>query len=122
MEEQRVVNEEPLVVKVSDAPAPQEMVQRAEGVIEENRHGAATNAIENLILNEVAAAAAPETGAEQERRPEGIEVLAEALRASESAEAEQQIAAEENREENVPQPDGTEKKAEDVDQSPTASF
>ena len=120
MEDQRIVNEEPLVVKVSDAPAPQETVQRAEEVIEENKHGAATGATENSILNEVAAAAAPETGAEQERRPEGMEILAEALRASESAEAEQQMPVEENREENVPQPDGTEEKAQDVDQSPAA--
>lgn len=113
MEEQKVVNEEPLVVRVSDA-LPQ--AQANAKVLEENRYGATTGAIENLILNEVAAAA-PETGAEQERRPEGIEVLAEALRASESAEAEQQIRVEENREENAQQPDENEEKAQDLGQS-----
>ena len=114
-----MVNEEPLVVKVSDA-APQVVAEarhEAEQVIEENRHGAAEGAVENLILNEVAAAP-NETGVAlgEERQKEGMEVLAEALRASESADAEQQVAVEENVEENVAMPDGTEEKTQNVEQ------
>ena len=124
MEEQMVVNEEPLVVKVSDA-APQVIAEArhdAGHVMDENRHGAAEGAVENLILNEVAAAAAPGTGAApaEERQKEGMEVLAEALRASESAEAEQHMPVAEKREENAAEPESTEQGGTGVDQSAAA--
>lgn len=115
MEEQRVVNEEPLVVKVSDA-APQVVAEarhEAEQVIEKNAHGAAEGAVENLILNEDAAAPNEiEVALGEERQKEGMEVLAEALRASESADAEQKVAVEEI----VAMPDGTEEKTQIVEQ------
>ena len=119
MEEQRVVNEEPLVVKVTDAALQvvAEARHEAKQVIEENRHGVGEGAVEKLILNEVAAAP-NENGVAlgEERQKEGMEVLAEALRASESADTEQQVALEEKMEENVAMPDGSGEMIQNVEQ------